>query len=72
MKKTTGILSPFRSLYDGFREIFGLPVAVKSEVTGGKKNKLLLAEPGAASNIVKNDAYALYKIFKKENRMFTE
>jgi len=71
-EKSPGILSPFKSLFDGVKEIFGLPVSAKSELIGGKKKKVLLGEPPAASAIVMNDAYALYKIFKKENRMFTE
>lgn len=66
-----GILSPFKSLIDGAKEIFGLPVESKSTLFGGSKN-LIPGEAGAAAGIAKNEAYILYKIFKKQNRMFTE
>ena len=67
-QKSEGILAPFKSLVDGFKEIAGIP-------TGGKKNKKEKVDPGeagAAKGAAKAESYVLYKIFKKQNRMFTE
>jgi len=68
-KKSEGILSPFGHLLDGFKEIFGLPVEIRKSEGKGKIPK---GEKEAAESIVKIDSYITYKIFKKQNQMFTE
>ncbi|MEK6903631.1 MAG: hypothetical protein AABW64_03230 [Nanoarchaeota archaeon] len=64
-EKPEGILGPFKSLIDSFREIMGI---TKRE----RKDKQIPGEAGAAENAAKAESYLLYKIFKKQQRMFTE
>jgi len=70
-KEREGILTPFKHLIDGFKEMFGLPQET-SKLFKKEGKKIPKGEKGAAEGIAKFDAHITYKIFKKQNQMFTE
>ena len=60
------VIDPFKSIYYGFKELFGIPQK------GKKESKPNTGEKKAAEDSAKLDAYLTYKVFKQAHGMIVE